>query len=131
MKLQKDWESTVNLFHFPSTFYCDGKNTQSRSSKYFCPRLFTIATKSIYCRREESESFTFIDAYNGGASHMPRSCPALAHQPRQHIRREAYSAVEPRLVFQRMVNNLIQSSRVQWDHGRFNHSFQYFFVIRN
>jgi hypothetical protein len=49
---------------------------------------------------------------------MPRSCPALAHQPRQHIRHEAYSAVEPRLVFQRMANNLIQCSRVQWDHGR-------------
>lgn len=33
-------------------------------------------------------------------------------QPRPHIRREAYSAVPAEHVFQRMVNNLIQSARV-------------------
>ncbi len=49
---------------------------------------------------------------------MPRSCPALIGQPRHNIRREAYAAVDPNQVFQRMVNNLIQCSRVQWDHGQ-------------
>lgn len=69
-------------------------------------------------RRKEEDSFTYVDAFNGGAAHLPGSCPALIGQPRQNINREAYAAVDPVHVFQRMVNNLTQCSRVQWDHGR-------------
>ena len=69
-------------------------------------------------RRAEEDSYTYIDAFNRGAGHLPRSCPALIGQPRHNIHREAYAAVDPMHVFQRMVNNLIQCSRVHWDHGR-------------
>lgn len=65
--------------------------------------------------REAADSYTFIDAFNNGASHQPRSCPALIGQPRPNIHREAYSAVPAEQVFQRMVNNLIQCSRVHDD----------------
>lgn len=71
----------------------------------------------IFCcwSREAAESYTFIDVFNNGASHQPRSCPALIGQPRPNIHREAYSAVPDEQVFQRMVNNLIQCSRVHGD----------------
>lgn len=67
---------------------------------------------SFFIRNDVADSFTYIDAFNCGASHQPRSCPALIGQPRQHIRREAYATVPAEQVFLRMVNNLIQCSRV-------------------
>lgn len=72
----------------------------------------------MYFRKEATDSYTYIDAFNCGASHQPRSCPAMIGQPRPNIRREAYSAVPAEHVFQRMVNNLIQCSRVHGDSRR-------------
>ncbi|XP_046635009.1 F-box only protein 21-like [Daphnia pulicaria] len=78
------------------------------------PQHFLLRWRE-YPEREAADSYTFIDAFNQGASHQPRSCPAMIGQPRQNIRREAYAAVPAEQVFQRMVNNLIQCSRGHGD----------------